>query len=142
MGGDYPRIYRMTAGARRGATGVGLLLGLIGAAGIWSTLRPGGHPSLVVEAFGVVFILAGALIAANAQTARLVLREDELRVTHLFFTRAVRRDAVAGRKLMRPRWLGAGRYAVIDQGGRETQFPPNLKYDRAFHAYVDAFPKA
>ena len=130
----------MTSSARRGATVIGALLVAIGLVGMWSALR-GGHPPLAMLVVGSGFVVAGVLVAANALTSRLAPDEDELRVTHLFSTRVVKRDAVVGRGLIRARWLGDSRYFVLDPAGRETQFPPNLTYDRAFHAYIGVFSR-
>jgi hypothetical protein len=142
---SYPRIYRMKAGwliFLLTAATISLAVGLLGVA-LLSALHParifGGAMLLKTAPF--VFIFAGAYTFANELTAKIILYADEIKVVRSLSYRCLRRDEIAGSRVVRDGLYSTTLVLYPRQSGlRPLKISPAMQSDATFTAWIEALP--
>ena len=140
----YPRTYEV--GGRRVLNGIAISIACFGA--VAPILRIITNPRQFVSASDVLvplIVFSGfALVWAWWANQRVILDENAVELRTWFSTRKFSREQIAGYRIQRPKGKrGAPRYILIPHSSSERpmKFPPLLRYDKAFYAWMKSIDR-
>lgn len=145
---QYPRVYSVDARTRRDVHAIALSVLAFTVA--LTVLRFTGLTSKAVtpSALLVMVVVAGiwALLLSSPFHRRVILHEDGIEVKGWFSTRKLNRSEILGCYIggTDPRNpFGGAHYVIVpmDKAERVLRFPPHLKMDEDFRAWMETVPK-
>jgi len=141
---SYPRTYRMRRGWRAFLVALGLVVASGGIAAV--VYFAAGHEvhgpadQAVMVAIGVLFAALGLYLVVDALVSRVTLTLDEITVHDLMPTRRLRRDEIAGRRLLRAQSMNILVLEPRRPGTRRLKLPFIVEIDQVLAAWLDALP--
>jgi len=94
----------------------------------------------VMVAIGVLFAALGLYLVVDALVSRVTLTLDEITVHDLMPTRRLRRDEIAGRRLLRAQSMNILVLEPRRPGTRRLKLPFIVEIDQVLAAWLDALP--
>jgi uncharacterized membrane protein YsdA (DUF1294 family) len=140
----YPRTYRMRSGWRIFLVLLGTAAIAGGGAGVWyfgtgHEVR-GPRDQLVLVSVGIAFLALGLYLVLDTIASRVTLTVDAIEIHDLLPPRRIRRDEVAGRRVLRTQYTNVLVLEPRRRDRRRIKLPLILDLDVAFVAWLDAIP--
>lgn len=140
----YPRTYRMRSGWRIFLVLLGAVAIAGGGAAVWyfgtgHEVR-GPRDQLVLVSIGIAFLALGLYLVLDTIASRVTLTVDAMEIRDLLPPRRIRRDGIAGRRVLRTQHMNVLVLEPRRRDRRRIKLPLILDLDGAFVAWLDAIP--
>ena len=140
----YPRTYLASLATRILLTFVSLMCMAFGALGIFYLPHDpqirSGAALILLMGLSTLFVLLGAYLLAEIFSLRLTLSADAIELRSLTSRRSMRRDEIAGRRLLSAQYFNVIALFPRDQAQKKLKLTLLFRTDAAFELWFAAIP--